>query len=272
MDGWGLRRAVSLPFAGAAAISSDPDHLARLHTYTSDMVRPFAAVHSGRPAPGRGQSYGEMARAALGELLGDDETVDLLILAYGIPDVEPGRATTTYLSHVCPGNPLAFALCDQGTAAAFTGLRLAHEYARTGEARRTLLLIAEQAELPYAAGSAVSLPTGHAIVALRFADGAPDGPTGRVERIVNEPGVSPADLPARLRRFTGDYEKATVLLGSALESSIVDGSYSAPPGQPATGVWTLLAEELSGDLSGTVVVADYDPQLGYLCAAALGFS
>jgi 4-hydroxymandelate oxidase len=271
VDGWGLRRAVSLPFAVAAAISSDPDHLARLHTYTSDMVRPFPAVRSGRPAPGRGQSYGEMARDAIGELLGDDETVDLLILAYDIPDVEPGRATTTYLSHVCPGNPLAFALCDQGTAAAFTGLRLAHEYARTGEARRILLLIAEQAELPYGCQAPVILPTGHAIVALLLAGAAPDGPLGRIDRVVNEPGVPPADLAGRLRRFTGDYEKPTVLLGSALDPSIVDGAYAAPAGQPATGVWTLLAEELSGDLSGTVVVADYDSRLGYFSAAAIRF-
>ena len=41
----------------------------------------------------------------------------------------------------------------------------------------------------------------------------------------------------------------------------------AEPGQPATGVWSALIDELTGD-SGQpdlVVAADYDPDLRYLC-------
>ncbi|HZM74468.1 MAG TPA: hypothetical protein VFC19_02015 [Candidatus Limnocylindrales bacterium] len=271
MDGWGLRRAVSLTFEHAAAISHDEAHLARLDTYNTDLVRQFGAIGADRPAPGRGQSYGEMAEKALHMLLESGETADLLVLAFGIPDVTPGRATTTYLSHVCPGNPLAFALCDQGTAAAFTGLRLVREYASTGEARRALLLVAEQSELSYAAGPETTLPTGHAIVALLF-DFSGVEPLGRVERVVNEPGVAPPDLAERLGRFTSAYHEPTVLLGTALASSAVDGARVAPPGRPATGVWTLLAEELAGQPSGPVVVADYDPQLGYLSTASICFS
>jgi len=274
MDGWGLRRAVSLSFPDAAAISDDKDHLARLDAYTTDLVRPFGGLRTGPPAAGRGQSYGEMAEKALRALLRPGETADLLVLAYGIPDVTPGRATTTYLSHVCPGGPLAFALCDQGTAAAFTGLRLAREYARTGEAGRALLLVAEQAELPYAASGEATLPAGHAVVALLLESAGPTGggDLGRVERVVNEPGVAPPDLAERLHRFTGAYPDSKVLLGAALSPSTVDGARVAPPGQPATGVWTLLAEELAGHPSGTVVMADYDPQLGYLSAASINFS
>jgi len=66
-----------------------------------------------------------MAEALIRELVPADAPVDLIVLAFAVPDVRPGRATATYLSHVCPGNPLAFAVCDQGSAAAFTGLRLA---------------------------------------------------------------------------------------------------------------------------------------------------
>jgi hypothetical protein len=36
----------------------------------------------------------------------------------------------------------------------------------------------------------------------------------------------------------------------------------APPGQPFTGVWWNLA-----DVTGTVLVADYDPRLRYLATA-----
>lgn len=263
MPGWGPHRAISLHFQDAAAISHDDAHLARLESYTTDLVRPFGAVRTERPAAGRGQSYGEMAEKALTSLLAPGETADLLVLAYGIPDVTPGRATTTYLSHICPGNPLAFALSDQGTAAAFTGLRLAREYAGSA-----VLLIAEQAELPYTATPEPILPAGHAIVALLLGSSSP----ALVESVTNEPEVPPDVLDERLHRFASCYEKPTVLLGAALGSSTVDGARIAPPGQPATGVWSLLADELSGQPSGTVVVADYDPQLGYLSTASIRFS
>jgi hypothetical protein len=42
-----------------------------------------------------------------------------------------------------------------------------------------------------------------------------------------------------------------------------------PPGQPSTGVWWGLIDELSGDAGpGLVVAADYDPHLCYLCLTA----
>src|SRR2546429_7558137 len=73
-----------------------------------------------------------MAETVMGMAIAPDDAVDLVVLAYAIPDITPGRATAAYLSHICPGNRLAFAVCDQGVAAAFTGLRLIREYARTG--------------------------------------------------------------------------------------------------------------------------------------------
>jgi hypothetical protein len=45
-----------------------------------------------------------------------------------------------------------------------------------------------------------------------------------------------------------------------------------PPGQPSTDVWWGLMDELAGaDAAGPdlVVLADYDPQLRYLCLTAL---
>jgi 4-hydroxymandelate oxidase len=43
-----------------------------------------------------------------------------------------------------------------------------------------------------------------------------------------------------------------------------------PPGQPSTGVWWGLIDELAGDAGqpDLLVVADYDPGLGYLCLTA----
>jgi 4-hydroxymandelate oxidase len=43
-----------------------------------------------------------------------------------------------------------------------------------------------------------------------------------------------------------------------------------PPGQPSTGVWWGLMDELSDDAGhpGLFVAADYDPGLRYLCLTA----
>jgi hypothetical protein len=43
-----------------------------------------------------------------------------------------------------------------------------------------------------------------------------------------------------------------------------------PPGQPSTGVWWGLIDELASDVGrpDLLVAADYDPGLRYLCLAA----
>ena len=43
-----------------------------------------------------------------------------------------------------------------------------------------------------------------------------------------------------------------------------------PPGQPSTGVWWGLIDELTGDAGhpGLLVAGDYDPALRYLCLTA----
>src|SRR5258708_9696394 len=118
------------------------------------MARPYgrkvpAAPCGEPPSPALGHSYGEMARVLIGAFVPADEPVDLLVLAFSIHDLRPGRQTAAYLSHVTPGAPMAFAICDQGSAAAFSGLRVAREYAASAGIRRALLIVAEQAALPY---------------------------------------------------------------------------------------------------------------------------
>ena len=45
-------------------------------------------------------------------------------------------------------------------------------------------------------------------------------------------------------------------------------SVPLPPGQPLTGVWRELAAWSAGPGRGSLVIADYDPGLRYLCLAA----
>ena len=149
-----LVRAGRRAFDGPAEFLADPANRARVGEYLADAARPYArdvpAALFGEPlSPALGHSYGEMAEALIGPLVPADEPVDLLVLAFSIHDLRPGRQTAAYLSHLTPGAPMAFAVCDQGSAAAFTGLRVAREYVSSAGIRRALLIVVEQADLPY---------------------------------------------------------------------------------------------------------------------------
>ncbi len=231
-----------------------PQHLAALDVFLTDLVRPYGLAV--RDDVRNGQVYGEMAAELIGAIVPPHERVDLLVLAFAIPDLRPGRATATYLSHVCPGGPLAFALCDQGTAAAFTGLRLAREYLSAGDCERALLLVVEQAVLPYATEAQTMVPDRHAAVAFLC------GLSGvaKLRTLAQYPNVSA--------------ERATELLESETEAAgpgvtVIRGAGLAGEltGQPFTGAWWELAATLDLDTAVDVLVADYDPLLRYLSLA-----
>jgi hypothetical protein len=180
-----LVRAVRGTFAGPAAFLADAANRARVGEYLADAARPYgrevpAALFGEPPSPALGHSYGEMAEALIGPAVAGDEPVDLLILAFSVHDLRPGRQTAAYLSDVTPGAPMAFAVCDQGSAAAFSGLRIAREYAASAGVRRALLIVAEQAALPYDCPAPV--PAEHRAVAMLYAvaaDGDRAAPAAR---------------------------------------------------------------------------------------------
>jgi 4-hydroxymandelate oxidase len=263
-------------FDAASALASDPAHNARHGVYLTDLLAPYG--HTPGPVDdGRGQSYGEMAAAVIAATVPRDEPVDLLVLAFAVPDIAPGRATATYLSHVCPGNPLAFAVADQGAATAFTALRLIREYA----CRSALLLVVEQADLHYQPHTPTALPDRHTAVALRFgqldshpasASGVPtiSVPTIRQHADVAPEAVGPL-LAAEVADLSAGHEDVTVVLGSLLAGVVgrPSGSRAAAVGQPYTGIWSELVDELAvTDRARRVLIADYDPQLRYLSLTA----
>ncbi|GAA4687106.1 2-hydroxy-acid oxidase [Phytohabitans rumicis] len=254
-----LVRAARRAFPGPAARAAHPEHAPHLTAYLSDLVRPYGLALR---QPAGGHSYGEMAAALVADTVPPHEPVDLLVLAFAVPDIRPGRATATYLSHICPGAPMAFAVCDQGAAAGFTGLRLIREYARTGGCRRALLLVVEQAGLPYDPAAPVALPTRHTGVALLCGDSGTAwlGPVRQVPMAPGQAGTAPPALPA-------DLDADTLILGNGLGP--VPGARSAPSGQPYTGVWWTLAGELADPTARRIVLADHDPVLGYLCTSTV---
>jgi hypothetical protein len=256
-----LVRAGRRAFTGNADVLADDDHRAQVTEYFADLVRPFGVAPV---ADLSGHSYGEMARALVAEVVPAVEPVDLLVLAFSIHDVWPGRATATYLSHVCPGTPMSFAICDQGSASPFTGLRVLRDYG----VRRALLVVVEQASLPYE--STAATPLEHRGVAMLYEDG-----TGtRVTDVRQYPDVDPEAVPGSallaVAELSAGHPGARVVLSDSLAAVWPDhpDHTRAPAGQPTTGVWWHLAEAHEG----SVLVGDYDQELRYLCFAVVAAS
>jgi hypothetical protein len=210
---------------------------------------------------GTGQAYAELATPVVEAATRADEPVDLLVLAYGVPDVQPGRNLALHLASRCPGQPFAFAVCDQGPAAAFTALRLIADYAPD----RALLVVAEQSAVPYPLTTPAPVPDQHAAVALLFESGP--SPVGVRTHSALPPEAVGAVLAADVAELTGEHDGATLVLGSGVDSAPdVPDVRRAVPGLPYTGLWARVADVEPGRL---LVFADYDPALRYLCVAAL---
>lgn len=265
----------------------------RLPEFVADLVRPHRLpVRTDLLDAGVGQSYAAMAEALVVATVPPAEPVDLLVLAYGVHDTQPARPTGLYLSHVCPGNPMAFAVCDQGTAAAFTALRLIDVHRQAGDCRRALLIVAEQPTLHYEPAGPAPLPAAPAAVSLLF------DPTGQAElsTVRQWPGVSAeragqiltAELPGMLTGRAG----GTLLAGPGVSAqcdippnlaAAPSGDTPAPPGriapiptstdQPYTGLWWELAGRAAqwADAGQLVLLADHDQATGVLSLCAVDF-
>jgi hypothetical protein len=249
-----------------------------LRGYVADLAAPYGiAVREDLIERGVGHSYGEMCVPLLADLVSEERPADLLVLATGIPDVRLGRATATYLGWHCAGAPLAFAVGDQGLLAAFTALHLIDGYARTGGCRRAVLLVAEQPTLFHELAAPAPIPDRAAAVGVVL---EPDGRQGalavRRHTELAEHDVAEA-LDAEVARVCGEGPEPTVLLGTRLAEVVADrsvgGDVRACREQPFTGIWLELSRGLSGwqESGGQVLLAEYDPTLGYLFSATVRF-
>jgi hypothetical protein len=245
--------------------------------YLTDMVRPYGlTVDTEALDEGRGQCYADMAGALIPEVSAEDQPVDLLVMAFAMPDVTPWRCTTSHLSLLCPGSPMAFAVSDCGTTAAFTGLRLIRAQAVGPSSPRAVLIVVEQSAVNHELPVPAAAPARHAAVALRCDRAGP----GLVESVRLRSGVTRSEaaslLATGLAELSAGHDDVTVIAGAelaAIAAALPAGTevIVAPAGQPCTGVMWEVAGRLAGWTARgqRVVIADYDPLPGSFCLAAI---
>ncbi len=228
-----------------------------LEEYLSDMTALYGRrFRRDRHAAGGRISFTEMAdRLVRGlEVAGP---VDLIVLAHATPDADPRRVTVCYLNEQLPGDPLAFAVSDQGPVAPFTAMRLLQTYSGDFPGCRALLLVLEQTTLPYeVTGARYPVPAHDVGVAMLLEPAGTDGVV-----VHQQPDVAPEAAGALLRELVPT--EAVLVTGPGLA-----GAGSAIPVRDlgAAGVWAEFAQRRAG-VSGPIAVADRDPVSGTVCVA-----
>ncbi|MFC4033185.1 hypothetical protein ACFO3J_17060 [Streptomyces polygonati] len=266
-----LAGAVGLGFSTDSPTALDPD----LRVFVGDLVRPYGLpLDEERITAGSGQSYAEMGEAVIAELVTPDRPVDLLIEVFASPDIQPGRAASVHLGSHCPGQPFAFALTEQGTAGAFSALRLVRSYLAGGAFERALVLVMEQAGLPYVPPDGTPVADRARAVGLLWERASDLTVTLPGESARLRPPEAHERIGAALAETPATRREPLLLLGPGL------ADFAAPPGaetlrarreNPYTGLWSLLADTLPRVRAErrSVLVAEYDPLLGYLDLARL---
>ncbi len=109
----------------------------------------------------------------------------------------------------------------------------------------------------------MELPAGHRAVVLVCEESTGEGMTVRQQA---EPDGAAA-LRSVLDRHRELGPGAGLLLAAGLDrGGLPEGAEAARPGQPFTGVWSLLADRLA---DGPLLVADHDRRLGRLSTLIL---
>lgn len=201
-----LNGVVRREFAAGTAPADAP----WLDRYYADMAALYGVEH--RRSSLVGNTFGVLTGAVLDGVVSPDRPVDLVVIAHVLPDLDPRFSPGARLTREVPGAPLVFAMSGTDGSVAFTALRVAGAYARRHAYRRAVVLVVDQATLPYRTDT---VPGGDAAVALLLEDGpGAEIAVGRVR------GMAPHEVPAAV---AGDRARV-IRMGE-------------PGAYPATGAW-----------------------------------
>ncbi len=220
-------------------------------------------------------TYTFMCLRACAELNDPSFRPGLIVLAHAVPDIESSQFAGPALAHYLGGDALAFGVGDQGTATGFTALRLAAEYAKSGNVRDVLVMLLDHSSMPNRVKmSEQERPLSDVAIAMTFSTS--QAGSGLSVKQVND--VDRRDVPEVLAaqvNAIADTRPRILLAGSGLDVEAdqfrnVEQLIRVPAGQPTTGLWShfeVLDRTLLRDAS--VVLADYDHALRYLSIAII---
>lgn len=252
-----LETALTLRFGAGQSLADEG-----LDRYFGDLVTAYGRDREWAALGGaRATSYTSMAAGVLAALAPRVGRLDHIVLAHATPDIDCWTSVGCYLAERAPGGPLVFCVSDQGVAAPFTALRMAGELARdTPAAGRSMVLVLDQRTVPWPVERPELVPERDTAVALILRP----APPGRGMRLGQHTDVAPEAVPGHLTE-TLTSTPAALIAGPRvpLTAALRARTRPAPAGGVCTSVWA----DLPG--SGGLVVAEYDPELRYLCTATL---
>jgi hypothetical protein len=261
-----------------AAFGRNPEfpEYAGLAEFFADRVAPYGVrVDVDSPVPGNRNSYSSLSTRLLAQL---PQTPDLVVVAHALPDCGIETSVAGSVQQALTGQPLVFAVTDQGRTTGFAALRAAGAMARGG-GRRVAVLALDQGTLAYPDPALAGLDTAqdHA-VGLLFADDGLAELTALRQLTGVDPGEAAQVAATELAKLAGQSparDLVFVLGEGLLRAGLGDGDRApwedagrprireAPSGRLCTGVWSALAAELdtpSGP-ARTVIAAEYEPGL-----------
>jgi hypothetical protein len=262
----GLAQIVHRRFPVGTTRIDDPFAIRHL----SDLTGCYGVTYRGDVAErSTGNTFTTMAAELVEAVVTPDTPIELVIVAHATPDLDCRYAATTSLTHALPASSLVFAVSDCGLSTPYTALRLAGNYVRRLDYGGALVLLMDQATLPYDTALA-----GDAAVAILLRRQCPTGLALR-----QLAGVRPADMPAALvhalRAVAGADEGVAVIAGAGIDPdrdlpARAEAIWCAPTGYPCTATWEGLARHLGAGAGARVVLIDYDRQAGDLSVCAVG--
>jgi hypothetical protein len=256
-------------------------HDDELNIYHRDLLALFGLdVDEDLLRRSRNIGFSELAEQALRGVPQPIADPDLLVLAYGLPDLEPLRTASAYLNHLMGGHSRSFAVSDQGMRSPFTALRIADGYARSGRCASLALFVCEQTTLPYHDPLVHDRPMVDSAALLYFDQGG-DGDAGFALRAVRtgRPGEELGELLASLlAEYGAGSDPPLVVCGPWSDPSRLAPLglpvHRAGPGTYCTGVWLELARHHRAWTGRypAVVLCDTDPRTGHCHAGLLRLS
>jgi hypothetical protein len=265
---------VTLGPADGRHVTEYPPRPAALR-YLADMVTPYRVPYSERLfVDGNHNSYSH-----LGQLLVAQAGLcpELLLVAHATADCEPGRSLSGHLSTVCPGDPLVFAVSDQGDLGPFRALGILRQYVAAGWRRDALLLVLDQSTLPYPGGR----PAGHErtdhAIGLTFGPGSGDATGLALTTVAQRFDVSSSDVTGAIADIVAglpatDGAVTVVATSAVLEHAELPAALAgqlrvAESGPRCVPPWATLATLVAEGVPGRIVLVEYDESLTGLAVA-----